>query len=65
MGSKLPDDPNLPYNCLRVRVHGSMFLAQPYYMKYRSGNCLLVDLQRGASELPVFTPVTLIWKPQR
>lgn len=48
MGSKVPDDVNLPYSNIRVRVQGTVLVAQPYYLKYCCGNCLLVDLQRGA-----------------
>lgn len=50
MGSKLHDDPKLPYANMRVRVHGSVLIAQPYYSKYCSGHCLMVDLLRGAQE---------------
>lgn len=64
MGSKIPDDANLPYSNIRVRVQGTVLVAQPYYLKYCCGNCLLVDLQRGASGLLVFISAAMFPKLQ-
>jgi hypothetical protein len=47
MGPSMREDPLLPHDYLRVRVHGSVLIAQPYRMKYCSGLCLLIDLLRG------------------
>eukprot|EP00892_Ulva_mutabilis_P011567 jgi/Ulvmu1/8783/UM048_0038.1 len=52
MASKVQDDHFLPYEAMRVRVQGSVLIAQPYYTKYCSGNCLMVDLLRGTVKVP-------------
>ena len=40
-------DDKLPFEQLRVRVHGTIFVAQPYSGTQRFGRPLLIDLQSG------------------
>lgn len=51
MAPSLREDPLLPHDYLRIRVHGPILVAQPYKGKYCSGVCLLIDLLRGACHI--------------
>lgn len=47
MAPSLREDPLLPHDYMRVRVHGPILVIQPYKLKYCSGSALLIDLLRG------------------
>jgi hypothetical protein len=41
-------DTKLPHSLLRIRLHGSILVAQPYSGIIRYGKPLVVDLESGA-----------------